>query len=77
MSHPTVDAEPSYEQRRADFDWRIAERELGYHPGEPMNIGWYCSDRICRLGHARKLALLWEDSQGRCRLYSFDDLRLL
>ena len=77
MSQPTVYAEPDYEQRRRDFDWGIAERELGYRPGDPVNIGWYCSDRVCQLGQGHKLALLWEDFQGRCKFYSFDDLRLL
>ena len=26
----------------------LAERQLGYRPGEPLNIGWMCSDRICQ-----------------------------
>jgi hypothetical protein len=55
---------PSYEQLNANFDWAIAERELGYRPGDVINIGWMCSDRLCRLGPAQKLALLWEDYQG-------------
>ena len=61
MSNPAVCEEltaKSYEELTANFDWSIAERELGYKPGEPINIGWMCSDRICRLGMADKLALL-------------------
>jgi acetyl-CoA synthetase len=69
----TVGAQGHLEQ----FDWSLAERELGYRPGENINIGWYCSDRICQLGHAHKTALLWEDSQGNGKTYSFDDLRVL
>ena len=34
---------PSYEQLNANFDWAIAERELGYRPGDVINIGWMCS----------------------------------
>jgi hypothetical protein len=49
---------PSYERLNANFDWAIAERELGYRPGDVINIGWMCSDRLCRLGLAQKLALL-------------------
>jgi acetyl-CoA synthetase len=66
-----------YEERVKDFDWAVARRELGWSPGEPINIGEYCSDRICRLGHAAKPALHWEDAQGRGRTYTFDDLRVL
>jgi acetyl-CoA synthetase len=69
----TVGAQGQLEQ----FDWSLAERELGYRPGGNINIGWYCSDRICQLGHAQKTALLWEDSQGNGKTYSFDDLRVL
>ena len=72
MSEPLT-----YEQRTNQFDWAVAERELGWRPGDPINIGWHCSDRICRLGQAKKTALLWEDSEGSSRTYSFDDLRVL
>ena len=66
-----------YERRLEDFDWAIGERELGWRRGEPINIGWHCSDRICRLGHAARTALVWEDAQGHGRTYSYDDLRVL
>jgi acetyl-CoA synthetase len=62
---------------RAALDWSEVERELDYRPGEPLNIGWHCSDRICERGQGRKAALVWEDAQGRSRTYSFDDLRAL
>jgi acetyl-CoA synthetase len=70
-------AAKSYEELTADFDWSIAERELGYKPGDPINIGWMCSDRICHLGMADKVALYWEDYQGNRQQFTFDDLRVL
>ena len=65
----------SYEERLQGFDWSIAERELGYRAGDIINIGYHCSDRICHLGQGGKLALLWEDHQGREKRFTFDDLR--
>ncbi len=56
--------------------WEIAERELGLQPGSPLNIGWFCTDRICELGRGGKPALIWEDFRGAGRTYTFDDLRL-
>jgi acetyl-CoA synthetase len=67
----------SYESRLHDFDWSLAEDELDYRPGDPINIGWYCSDRICELGQGAKTALIWEGHGGIERRYSFDDLRVL
>jgi acetyl-CoA synthetase len=66
----------SWTDHAHDFDWLLAERELDHHPGDPLNIGWHCTDRICRLGHARRPALVWEDHQGHGRTYTFDGLRL-
>jgi acetyl-CoA synthetase len=60
----------------AEIDWSLAERELEYRPGQPLNIGWYCTDRICRRGLGRRPALVWEDHQGHGRTYTFDGLRL-
>ena len=80
MSNPAVCEEltaKSYEELTANFDWSIAERELGYRPGEAINIGWMCSDRICHLGMADKVALYWEDYQGNHQQFTFDDLRVL
>ncbi len=67
----------SYEARLEGFDWSIAERELGWKPGEPINIGWHCSDRICARGLADKPALIWEDFSGREKRFSYDDVRAL
>ena len=41
MSNP-----PSYEELSANFGWSVAECELGYRQGSPLNIGWMCSDRL-------------------------------
>jgi acetyl-CoA synthetase len=65
----------SYEERVKDFDWSISERELGYEKGGRINIGWYCSDRICELGQAQKLALIWEGISGEEKRYTYDDVR--
>jgi acetyl-CoA synthetase len=66
-----------YAQRVERFDWAIAEDELDLRPGGPVNIGWHCSDRICRLGRGGRPALVWEDAAGHGRTYTFDDLRVL
>ncbi len=68
---------PSYQQLCANFDWSISERELGYQKSDRLNIGWMCSDRICRLGLTGKLALIWEDHQGNEKRFTYDDLRVL
>ena len=70
-------APPSCEEVTSNLGWDVAERELGYRPGEPINIACMCSDRICRLGLASKLALLWQDYQGNEKRFTFDDLRIL
>lgn len=66
----------SYEERIKDFDWSLAEKELDYRSGEVINIGWICSDRICRMGKAGKTALIHEDFNGIEKSYTFNDLRL-
>ena len=67
----------SWEEARKGFDWGLAERELGWGRGDPVNIGWNLSDRICRLGKGSKEALVWEGADGAERRYTFDDLRVL
>ncbi len=65
----------NYEEARKNFSWDIAKRELNYKPGESINIGYYCSDRICELGLGEKKALLWENFKGESKEYTFNDLR--
>ncbi len=67
----------SYDDRVKNFDWSIAEKELGYKPGDDINIGWYCSDRICGMGKAEKTALIWEGrTKEQLRTFTFNDVRL-
>lgn len=67
----------TYEERVKDFNWGISEAELGYKDGDILNIGEYCSDRICRMGKADKLALIWEGHTNNIKEYTFDDMRVL
>ncbi|MDH7516231.1 MAG: acetate--CoA ligase [Bacteroidota bacterium] len=66
----------NYEETYAKFTWRDAEREIGYEPGDPINIGAWCTDRICAQGKGRKTALVWEGHDGTRKQYTFDDMRL-
>ena len=66
----------SYAERVKNFDWSISEKELGYKEGDIINIGWYCSDRICQMGKADKLALIWEALGENVKKYTFNDIRL-
>ena len=66
----------SYEERVKDFSWSLAEKELGYKHGDTINIGWYCSDRICAMGKAEKTALIWEGLTGEVKRFSFNDIRI-
>jgi acetyl-CoA synthetase len=65
----------SYEERLKNFNWSISEKELDYKPGQNINIGWYCSDRICRQGKGDKIALLWEGSGGIEKKFTYHDIR--
>ena len=49
----------SYDERYKGFDWSLAQKELGYKDGSPLNIGYYCTDRICEQGLGKKLAMIW------------------
>ena len=65
----------NYEERVKNFSWLLSEQELGYQPGQPINIGWYCADRICQQGKSDKIALIWEGFSGEKKIYTYDDLR--
>ncbi len=54
----------SYEEKQKDFDWALSEKELEYSQGDVINIGWYCTDRICEKGLAEKTAFIWENAAG-------------
>ena len=67
----------SYEDTIKEFSWKNVEEELGYKPGDVINIGEYCTDRICRLGKAEKTAFIWQDHSGNVKTYTFNDMRIL
>ena len=58
------------------FDWSLAENELEYSAGKVINIGWYCSDRICLKGNGEKIALYYEGFGGTEKKFTFNDIRL-
>ncbi len=65
----------SYEEKYKDFDWKISEAELSFGKNDPINIGYFCSDRICEQGLGKKLALIWEGFTGEVKKYTYDDIR--
>jgi len=67
----------SYDERIKNFSWKISEDELGYKKGDPINIGWYCTDRICQLGKGDKLALIWEGAAGAEKWFTYNDIRIV
>ncbi len=66
----------NYSDRIKNFSWSIAESELGYRHGDPINIGWYCSDRICEQGKGEKTALIWEGYGGVEKQFTFNQVRI-
>lgn len=66
----------SYDERIKNFSWSIPEKELEYEDGNVINIGWYCSDRICLKGKGDKLALIYEGFGGIEKSYTFDEIRV-
>ncbi len=66
----------SYDDRVKNFSWSLSENELNYKKGDIINIGWYCSDRICEMGKADKVALYHEGFGGNVKTYTFNDIRL-
>ena len=66
----------SYEEKLGNFNWSFIEKELEYRTGEEINIGWYCSDRICQNGKSEKIALYYEGYEGAEKRFTFNDIRL-
>lgn len=66
----------SYDDEYSKFSWDKVEKELGYKKGDIINIGEYCTDRICRMGKSKKLALIWEGINAEKR-FTFDEMRIL
>jgi acetyl-CoA synthetase len=67
----------SYEAKIENFKWEDSEAELGYKQGDVINIGEYCTDRICRMGKGKKTALIWQGHSGEVKTYSFEQMRVL
>lgn len=67
----------SYEEEYQNFSWKIPCEELEYNDGSIINIGEYCTDRICRLGKGDKIALIWEGHTGEEKRYTFEDAHVL
>lgn len=67
----------NYNERLIDFKWEISEKELNYKKGDRLNIGEYCTDRICLLGKGEKIALVWEGFDGKIKKYTFNRMRVL
>jgi acetyl-CoA synthetase len=65
----------NYDERYKTFTWQQAEEELDYRPGGVLNIGWYCSDRICEMGKGDKTALIWEGMGGVEKKFTYHDVR--
>jgi len=66
----------SWNGRTKGSNWSDAEKELNYSKGNQINIGWYCSDRICQQGRANNIALFYEGLGGKTEQYTFNDIRL-
>jgi acetyl-CoA synthetase len=66
----------TYEERTENFDWSLSEKELEYRPGDIINIGWYCSERICLKGNGDKIALCYEGFEGIAKRFTFNEVRL-
>lgn len=60
-----------------NLDWSLPENDLNYIRGKSINIGWYCSDRICLQGKADKIALFYEGAGEISNKFTFNDLRIL
>ena len=63
-----------YEKLRKETTWDVSKKELGYKEGEPINIGYLCTDRNVELGRGKKLALLHENHEGNLKKYTYQDL---
>jgi acetyl-CoA synthetase len=72
---PSSSSAPPATREASTSAWARAAAELGWGHGDPQNIGWYCSDRICRNGRGAVPALIWENHTGERRVYTFDQLR--
>lgn len=67
----------SYDERRDNFDWGQARKELAYDDAPTKNIAYFLAERNCERGLGDKIALIWENAAGDVtRRFTFDELRL-
>ncbi|MBM4157813.1 MAG: acetate--CoA ligase [Ignavibacteria bacterium] len=76
INYPEIQGK-HYEEVLNFFSWDLSKHELGFKEDDLINIGEYCSDRICRMGKSDKLALIWEGHKGEIKKYTFNDMRQL
>ncbi len=66
-----------YEKLRREITWDVAQRELGWTEGQPLNLGYLCIDRNVDQGRGDKLAMIHENNEGEIRHFTYQDLKLL
>ena len=66
----------SYDEKVKNFKWDDCEAELGYKKGDIINIGEYCTDRICRMGKGEKPAFIWQGYGGEKKKFTFNRMRV-
>ncbi len=65
-----------YDQAYATFRWEMAEKDLGWEKGSPVNIAHSCIDRHVLEGKGDRVALISDDPAG-IRTYSFREMQQL
>ncbi|MFH1264004.1 MAG: acetate--CoA ligase [Pseudomonadota bacterium] len=66
-----------YEKAREQITWELAKKELGYKDGDPLNLGYLCTDRNVEKGRGSKLAFIHENHEGTLKKYTYQDLKEL
>ncbi|MCL4360691.1 acetate--CoA ligase [Patescibacteria group bacterium] len=62
-----------YEELRKSFSWKTAEKELAWFEGK-INAAYNAVDRHVETWRKNKVALYWEDEEGRKQQYTFEEL---
>lgn len=62
-----------YNRAYATFTWAETEKELGWQPGEPVNIADACVDRHVREGRGGRTAIICDDGE-RTKLFTYNEL---
>jgi acetyl-CoA synthetase len=67
-------AKPSYAEAVRGFDWSTVLRDLGWHDGEPINLGHTIVDRYA---DSERIALDWVGKDGSTASVTYRELRAL